>query len=231
MGGNGGIGAALCHHYLESGASVWAVSHRAVETQGLEAGAQLDWLNQPQQLADWLYKQAQQFGKPELVISCCGFLHNEHRGPEKQLKDVSIDFLQQNLQLNCYSHVLLAQCLQSLYTRKDTFKFAALSAKVGSTTDNKLGGWYSYRISKAALNMFIKTLSIEWHRTFPNAVAVAVHPGTTDTDLSKPFQKRIADDKLYSPQLTANRLALVFEQLSKEQTGQLLFWDGEALEY
>ena len=102
---------------------------------------------------------------------------------------------------------------------------------VGSITDNQLGGWYSYRMSKAALNMFIKTLSIEWQRKAPDSIVVATHPGTTDSALSEPFQANIKDGKLYTPELTAERLSRILEELNAEQNGHLLHWDGSVLPF
>lgn len=232
-GASGGIGRALTDQYLDKGHEVWAISH--CKAPGLSNGVTgklcLDWLEHPGALTDWLAEMVSSHGKPDLVISCSGFLHSEHQGPEKQLRQIQRDFFHHNMTLNCYAHILLAQCLETVFTRKDRFRFAALSALVGSITNNELGGWYSYRMSKAALNMFIKTLSIEWHRRYPHAAAVAVHPGTTDTPLSKPFQAGIAEGKLYSPALTATRLMQVFSGLTPQQSGQLLFWDGSTLPF
>lgn len=238
-GGHGGIGKALVSHYLGIGAEVWVLTHTHAETEAQLGGDSLrlagslttDWLNDPDALQNWLSDMATGHGKPDLIVSCSGFLHDQSHGPEKQLSDISRDFFARNIELNCYAHITLAQGLNKIYSRKEAFRFAALSAMVGSITDNQLGGWYSYRISKAALNMFIKTLSVEWKRRYPNATAVAVHPGTTDTDLSKPFQARIAEGKLYSPQLTAERLSQVFGNLTPQQSGQLLHWDGSQLPY
>ena len=166
-GGNGGIGRALIERYLGDGHEVWCLSHGSeplpIQTDLPEPNGSLltDWTNQPDTLKQWLRTVAETHGKPELVISCSGFLHSETQGPEKQVSDISRDFFSRNIELNCYSHIALAQALNELYSRKDSFRFAALSAMVGSITENQLGGWYSYRISKAALNMFINTLSIE----------------------------------------------------------------------
>lgn len=232
-GASGGIGKALIQGYLNSDHQVWAVSHRNTPElpEGIAGSLCLDWINQPGQLTDWLTTIAETHGKPDLVISCTGFLHSQEKGPEKQLKDIKPDFFHQNMTLNCYAHILLSQSVDALYTRKDAFRFAVLSAMVGSITDNHLGGWYSYRISKAALNMFIKTLSVEWKRRHPNATAVAIHPGTTDTALSQPFQANIPEGKLYSTEQTAERLMQVFSELTPEQSGELLFWDGSPLPY
>lgn len=106
-----------------------------------------------------------------------------------------------------------------------------MSAKVGSLEDNSLGGWYSYRMTKAALNMFIKNLSIECARKSSNILVASIHPGTTDSELSKPFQRNISPEKLYSAEQTADRLIAVMNNLSKHQHGKLLNWDGQLLPY
>ena len=109
--------------------------------------------------------------------------------------------------------------------------FAAISARVGSIGDNRLGGWASYRASKAALNMLIRTLSIEHARTHPGGVVVALHPGTTDTALSKPFQRNVPEGKLFSPAFTAEKLLHVTDALSSADTGGFFAWDGSPVEY
>ena len=145
--------------------------------------------------------------------------------PEKALAQISAQWLHKSIDANLMSHIHLAQVFDKAITRHQPIHWVSLSALVGSISENQLGGWYSYRMSKAALNMFIRTLSIEWGRKSPNSVVVALHPGTTDTPLSKPFQKNIHPDKLYKPELTGKRLSDVIEGLSIEQHGKLLHWD------
>ena len=102
---------------------------------------------------------------------------------------------------------------------------------VGSIEDNHLGGWYSYRISKAALNMFIRTLSIEWGRRSPASVVVAQHPGTTVSALSEPFAEGIPEGRIYSAEQTAERLIEVMRSLNQTHHGRLLHWDGRILPF
>ncbi|WP_163834634.1 SDR family NAD(P)-dependent oxidoreductase [Spartinivicinus ruber] len=233
VGGNSGIGQSLIQYYCEQSTTVLAVSRSEIEfSHPLLSTLIVDLTKQPGFLYDWLKKKYNQNNvKPSIIISCIGLLHTPETFPEKSLKAVNQYFFQLNMQVNCFANILLAQCLAKLYGRRDSFKIIILSAKVGSITDNQLGGWYSYRMSKAALNMLVKTLSIEWHRTHPNGCIVAVHPGTTDTALSKPFQTSLAAHQLYSPQLTAQRIAKIAEKLTVEKSGQLLFWDGSTLLY
>ncbi|WP_073274598.1 SDR family NAD(P)-dependent oxidoreductase [Microbulbifer donghaiensis] len=166
---------------------------------------------------------------PDWVINCCGLLHDRERGPEKSLDQCADDWLLQSMRVNLLTHLHLAQALGKLLQRRQPLLWASLSAKVGSIGDNHLGGWYSYRISKAALNMLIRNLAIEWGRRLESCCVVAIHPGTTDTDLSQPFQENIPVDKLYSPQLSAERIVDVLRGLKSEDSGQLLFWDGTPL--
>lgn len=169
--------------------------------------------------------------RPDTVIQCAGVLHRENNGPEKMLMQITEAWLQENISANLMAHIRLAQALNSLVSRRTPLKWVSLSAMVGSISDNQLGGWHSYRMSKAALNMFVRNLHIEWSRKSPDSVAVALHPGTTDTALSKPFQANIRDGKLYSAELTARRLADVVENLSPEQSGKLLHWDGSVIPF
>ncbi len=124
---------------------------------------------------------------------------------------------------------MVAGALISAQSRQRHFKFAALSAMVGSIGDNRLGGWYGYRASKAALNQFIKTLANECRIKYPNAAIVAIHPGTTDTDLSRPFQRSVKPGKLYTPEQTASRILTVIEAIRPEQSGQFFNWDGSPI--
>jgi len=103
--------------------------------------------------------------------------------------------------------------------------------EINSIGDNRLGGWYGYRASKAALNQFIKTLSIECRTRYPNASVVAIHPGTTDTDLSRPYQNSVKPGKLYTPEQTAARLLSVIEAINLEQSGNFLNWDGKPISW
>jgi len=165
------------------------------------------------------------------VIQCAGILHNENHRPEKTLRDVDMDWLHKSMQVNLASHLHLAQALEAFIKRDRALRWVSVSARVASIGDNYLGGWYSYRMSKAALNMLVRNLSIEWARKSPESIAIAVHPGTTNSSLSEPFQKNIAPDKLYSAELTADRLANIVETMTTDMNGKLINWDGQPLPY
>lgn len=173
-------------------------------------------------VSDWLRSKP----VPNWVISCSGVLHWPDHQPEKNLQQCTDEALLQSISINVLSHLHLAQAVAPLLQRRAPFTWASLSAKVGSIEDNHLGGWYSYRMSKAALNMLVRNLSIEWGRKLDSGRVVAIHPGTTDTALSQPFQQNIPEGKLYTPALSADRIVSVLEQLSDADTGKLLFWDG-----
>ncbi|HBS41692.1 MAG TPA: cell-cell signaling protein CsgA [Oceanospirillales bacterium] len=168
---------------------------------------------------------------PDVIFCCNGLLHNDGGYPEKSLKQLSDAWLQQNLNVNLLCHMHLARAADSLVSRKHPLRWISLSAMVGSIEDNHLGGWYSYRISKAALNMFIRTLSIEWGRRSPASVVVAQHPGTTVSALSEPFAEGIPEGRIYSAEQTAERLIEVMRSLNQTHHGRLLHWDGRILPF
>ncbi|MFX4229025.1 MAG: SDR family NAD(P)-dependent oxidoreductase [Porticoccaceae bacterium] len=132
-----------------------------------------------------------------------GILHRGDQRPEKALRDIDVGWLAESVRINLISHLQLAQAVTPFVSRKHPVRWLSLSARVSSMGDNYLGGWHSYRMSKAALNMLVRNISIERARKSPESIAIAVHPGTTESSLSAPFQKNIAADKLYSPELTA----------------------------
>ncbi|WP_407333747.1 SDR family NAD(P)-dependent oxidoreductase [Enterovibrio sp. 27052020O] len=165
---------------------------------------------------------------PELagIVQCTGILHDEQHSPEKHVGQVSAHWLDKSMSVNVLPHVHLAQAVSPLLNSHSFLKWISLSAKVGSIEDNQLGGWYSYRMSKAALNMFIKTLSIEWGRRAKNCSVIAMHPGTTPSILSEPFTQNWPAEKLYSPSVTANRILAQFERMTAEESGHLFHHDG-----
>jgi NAD(P)-dependent dehydrogenase (short-subunit alcohol dehydrogenase family) len=117
-----------------------------------------------------------------------------------------------------------------LLPRNGKAVFAALSARVGSISDNRLGGWYGYRASKAALNQLLRTLSIELGRQRGQAICVGLHPGTVDSALSRPFQSSVSEGKLFTPRFAAKQLLAVINKLDVSQSGRLLAWDGAEIE-
>ena len=139
--------------------------------------------------------------------------------------------LERAFRINATGPALVAKHFLPLLARDRKAAFAALSARVGSIEDNRLGGWHAYRASKAALNMLIRTLAIEMARRRPQALCVALHPGTVDTALSAPFQGGLAAEQLFPPQVAAARLLAVLDRLEAADSGRLFAWDGAAIPF
>lgn len=166
------------------------------------------------------------------VINCVGLLHQGDLQPEKSLRQIDATNLMTYFQVNSIASILLAKHLVPLLKQlkqTDRVVFATLSAKVGSIGDNQLGGWYGYRASKAALNMFMKSIALEYRRTCKGTIVVVLHPGTTDTRLSQPFQRNVAPEKLFSVDRCVEQLSKVMADLTLEDSGEFFSWDGTRL--
>lgn len=164
-----------------------------------------------------------------LVIYCVGLLHDGSLQPEKGLQQLETEQLLCYFQVNSIGAVLLAKHLLPLLKHDQPSLFAAISAKIGSIGDNRIGGWYGYRASKAALNMFMKTAAIEYSRKSPRTIVALLHPGTTDTRLSHPFQRGVPADKLFSVPRTVSQLMAVIGGLEATESGGFFSWDGSSL--
>jgi NAD(P)-dependent dehydrogenase (short-subunit alcohol dehydrogenase family) len=171
-------------------------------------------------------------GAIDLVIVATGVLHRGKQiQPEKRMRELDPEAMAEVFRVNSIAPAIIAKHFLPLMRGDGKSAFVAISARVGSIGDNRLGGWASYRASKAALNMLVKTLSIEHARTHPDGIVVALHPGTTDTALSKPFQRNVPDGKLFSPEYSAERLLHVIDGLTSEDTGGFFAWNGDPIEY
>ena len=166
-----------------------------------------------------------------LVFNCTGRLHGPELQPEKRLQQVERSPLEQQFGINAIAPILLAKAIEPLLVRDQPFHFASLSARVGSIGDNRTGGWYGYRAAKAAQNQLLRSLSIEWARRWPQATVSLLHPGTTDTNLSRPFQSFVAPDKLFSPERAARQLVEVLLEQTPDQSGAFLAWDGQSIDW
>jgi len=162
----------------------------------------------------------------DLLIVATGILHGEDVEPEKSLRALQSESFLEVMQINALAPMLVAKHFIPRMNRLRKAVFSVISARVGSISDNRLGGWYSYRASKAALNMLLKTLSIESNRTMPNLIIAGLHPGTVDTGLSKPFQRNVKPAKLFTPSQSAEYLLNVVNGLSVGQSGDIFAWDG-----
>jgi len=161
-----------------------------------------------------------------IAIHAAGILHEEGIEPERSLQQCDPQQLMRLFEVNSIGPLMVARKLIPLQARSRPFIFLVLSAMVGSIGDNRLGGWYGYRASKAALNQFMKTLSVECKLKLPEAAIVAMHPGTTATDLSRPFQRNVKPGKLYTPEQTAKRILGLLGDMDKHNTGRFYNWDG-----
>jgi NAD(P)-dependent dehydrogenase (short-subunit alcohol dehydrogenase family) len=163
------------------------------------------------------------------VINCIGILHQGDLQPEKSLRQINSENLLTYFQVNSIASILLAKHLAPLIKSSPRTVFATLSAKVGSITDNQLGGWYGYRASKTALNMFMKTIALEYRRTCKTTIVAVLHPGTTDTQLSQPFQRNVPPEKLFSIDRAVDQLYAVMKDLTIADSGEFFSWDGTRL--
>lgn len=207
---------------LESATELLAIADARLEC------FQMD-LTDESQIAAVISKIQSQTTALHYVINCVGVLHEGELQPEKSLRQIESDRLLRYFQVNSVGAMLLFKQVQPLLKHQNRSIVATISAKVGSISDNQIGGWYGYRASKAALNMFIRTTSIEYKRTCPQAIIVALHPGTTDTRLSLPFQRNVPPEKLFSVDRTVAQLLTVIDGLEPNDSGEFFSWDGSRL--
>ena len=248
IGGTGGIGQAMVQALLQrqhlaneqsdtdtAHAKIYATYHI---TQPDFAADHLYWISMDVSDEDSIEQAIadikQQTTHIDWVINCVGLLHTPHNQPEKALRQLETGFFLQSMQINALASLLIAKHIKPLLAKSERSAdhpaiFATISARVGSISDNRLGGWYSYRISKAALNMGMKNLSSEWRRSLKDVCVVVMQPGTVDTQLSSPFQSNVADEKLFTPAYSAARLLAVLDSMSAAQSGGFVDWAGESI--
>ena len=164
-----------------------------------------------------------------LVFNATGRLHSEKLNPEKRLQHINRENLIESFSINAFAPILLAKTIEEFINKELDFNFASISARVGSITDNKTGGWYAYRAAKSAQNQLFKSLSIEWARKYPKAIITLLHPGTVNTNLSKPFHKFVPKDKLFSPQKTSSHLIDILRHQKATDSGKFIAWDGKEI--
>jgi NAD(P)-dependent dehydrogenase (short-subunit alcohol dehydrogenase family) len=167
-------------------------------------------------------------GAPDLVFVATGVLHSGQT-PERSLKALSADHLMRDYRINAIGPALVAKHFLPVMPRDRRAVFAALSARVGSIGDNRLGGWHAYRASKAALNMLLRNIAIETARTHPQTIVAGLHPGTVATGLSEPFQKGVLPERLFTPDVSAAYLIEVLDGLETQDSGSVFAWDGQRL--
>lgn len=232
VGASGGIGRAMAEALVETRAyrRVAALSRRRPaqwEDGEARLWAPVDILDESSlRAAAALVADA---GRPTRIIVATGRLGAPGAMPEKSMRALDPSSLAALFAANAVGPAMVAKHLLPLTPRDQPTLFAALSARVGSISDNQLGGWYGYRASKAALNMMIRNLAIELRRTRPMGVCVALHPGTVQTALSAPFQASIDPSRLFTPAQATEALMRVMDRLGPEDSGGFFAWDGTAI--
>lgn len=213
IGASGGIGAALAEALGEEGATVHGFARSFTGPRHLD-------LEDEASIAD----AAATVGTPDLVLVATGLLHDGERGPEKALRDLDPVWLARNFAINAIGPAIVAKHFLPVMPKTGRSVFAVLSARVGSISDNRLGGWHGYRASKAALNQLVRTLAIEDKRRNSSGIVVALHPGTVATALSQPFRSGGRD--LLQPDRAAVQLLDLIDGLKAPDSGKLFAWDG-----
>ncbi|MBT0585877.1 SDR family NAD(P)-dependent oxidoreductase [Alteromonas oceanisediminis] len=237
IGGSGGIAQALIQQLVASETydRVYVVSRAAsVPTALAEDAKTLTWITLDSLDTEALETQISAWCDEDtafsLIINTIGLLHSDTVKPEKRLEDIDIANLTRYFEVNTMTHAQwLKQAHKIVHSGGATY--VAFSARVGSISDNHLGGWYGYRASKAALNMLMKTASVEYARRSKNTRLVCYHPGTVDTGLSKPFQSNVKPSKLFTPDFTASQLLSILPSLGTDPNIHYIDWQGEEIHW
>ncbi|MFM5907996.1 MAG: SDR family NAD(P)-dependent oxidoreductase, partial [Novosphingobium sp.] len=227
FGASGGIGAAMARQLAarEDVAELFALARNPPADKGKVLGLAFDLEDEASIAA--AAETVGKGGAVDLVIVATGVLSLPGgTGPERSFSRIDPAEMARVIALNTIGPALIAKHMLPLLPRDRRGVFAAISARVGSIGDNRLGGWHSYRASKAALNMLVRNFAIELARSRPAAIAVALHPGTVDTGLSAPFQRGVPEGKLFTPEQSAAHLLRVIDGLGADQSGELFGWDG-----
>lgn len=229
VGASGAIGKAFVEYYSKDASveNVFAFSRKKISYENIKIKCfDLDIENQTsiedaaQNIKDYPI---------DTIIVATGILHSENFGPEKSIREINYSTMAKVMAVNTIGPALIGRYFIPLLRKDAKSVLAFLSARVGSISDNKLGGWYSYRASKTALNQIIKNFSIELKRTNPKAVVLGLQPGTVDSNLSEPFKKNVTKDKLFSPEHSRELLSGVIEKVTIEDSGNLIAYDGEII--
>lgn len=230
VGGSGGVGFGLVRKYIEIYPTANIVATYLYNLPKLK-DPRLSWVRLDVTNEVQIETLADRFEFLDILINAVGMLHTEDHTPEKTVGDFDCEFFQSNIALNTVPSILLAKHFMSLLRSEKKTYYVVVSARIGSISDNKVGGWVSYRASKAALNMAMKTVSLEWKHKLPNSCILLFHPGTTDTALSKPFQKKLPRDQIHSAEFTAARLITLIENSDMADSGRFMSFDGSEISW
>lgn len=223
--GDGGIGMGFAHYCQAHGKDVVLLGRgHTIGNLPKDLTLDLDNVNCFENIARFVVNN-----NIDTLVNALGILHQDGHNPEKTITQLQPDWMMENLKVNCFSSLLLLKYLSENLLPDSVLKFVALSARVGSISDNALGGWISYRVSKAALNMGLKTVAIEWKYKFKKAIIAAYHPGTVDTKLSKPFQANAKT--LLTPEQASAHLYSFLESLTTEMSGGFYSWQKESIPF
>ena len=230
IGSSGGIGKAFINFYKKQDVNNKIIGLSRIDkkdTESLDAHYLIDLENE--QSIENAANEAKTYGPYQLIIVATGALHGDDFFPEKSYKQISAKNLKKVFNINTFGPALIGKYFIPLLDNKNPSVLSFLSARVGSISDNKLGGWHAYRASKAALNMLIKNFSIELNRTNKLAKVIGLHPGTVDTRLSKPFQRNVPENKLFTPKFSAASMASVISNLDDNESGSIFAFDGSKI--
>jgi NAD(P)-dependent dehydrogenase (short-subunit alcohol dehydrogenase family) len=219
IGASGGIGAALVEALRDEDVAVTALARSFVGDAHIDIESEASVAAAASRIAT----------APDLVIVATGALEVGGNTPEKTYRDLDADALARAFAINAIGPALVAKHFLPLMPKTGRTVFAALSARVGSIGDNRMGGWYGYRAAKAALNQLIRTLAIEEKRRNDRGIVVALHPGTVDTPLSRPFQANVRPGALFTPDRAAVQLLDVIDALKVTDSGRHLDWEGKEI--
>lgn len=227
-GASGGIGSAVAAHLCER-EDVGVVIGTYHRNKPAFHGEKMHWVRLDASCEADVEALLSGLSQLDWIINCVGILLKGDIKPEKTIATINPSHFMTVISTNTLPSLLLAKHARHLLKNSPEPVFAVISARVGSIGENGLGGWYSYRISKSALNMAVRTLALEWARAMPAARVVALHPGTVDTDLSLPFQKSVPKDKLFTADRAAQMILKTLDSLGESSSGQFLSWDGTEL--
>ena len=232
---SGGIGQAIAAEFLKKFDTIriYAPVRSLINLEELHCSStqtiiQMEWHSEDEASLTTIASEIKQHGHAiDYCVSALGALHSDDVKPEKKLGQLSTKNLIWNYNVNAILHTLIIKEISGLMNKKSPAFMGFLSARVGSISDNKLGGWYSYRAAKAALNMIIRCAAIELKRYNKTLSIVGIHPGTVDTNLSKPFQAHVPEHKLFSADYAASKIMKnIIQTVSAEDSGNVFAYDG-----